>query len=74
MRHASAWLACLFFSGAIGTAQADTNPIPPEMRRAEQLGWFDPEASLTALDRIQPQIRGEEAEIELLTLRGMALS
>ena len=71
-RLASTWLACLFFAGGIATAQADTPSIPPEMQRAEQLGWFDPEASLAALDRIQPQIRGEEAEIEALTLRGFA--
>jgi len=71
-RLASAWLACLFFSVGIATSQADTPSIPPEMQRAEQLGWFDPEASLAALDRIQPQIRGEEAEIEALTLRGFA--
>ena len=71
-RLANAWLACLFFLGGIATAQADIPSIPPEMHRAEQLGWFDPEASLAALDRIQPQIHGDEAEIEMLTLRGFA--
>src|SRR5438309_1281826 len=71
-RLASAWLACLFLAGGIAAARADTPSIPPEMQRAEQLGWFDPEASLGLLDRIQPQIHGEEAEIEALTLRGFA--
>ncbi|MFL6606329.1 MAG: diguanylate cyclase domain-containing protein [Steroidobacteraceae bacterium] len=71
-RVASAWLACLFFAGGVAAAQADAPSLPPEMQRAEQLGWFDPEASLALLDKIQPQIHGEEAEIEALTLRGFA--
>lgn len=70
-RLASACLVCLFFAGGIAAAQT-LSSIPPEMQRAEQLGWFDPEASLALLDRIQPQIQGDEAEIEALTLRGFA--
>src|SRR3954470_22626228 len=71
-RLANAWLACLLFFGGIATAQADTPSIASDIQRAEQLGWFDPEASLAALDRIQPQIHAEEPEIEVLTLRGFA--
>src|SRR5690349_8977376 len=71
-RLASAFLACMFLSAGIATAQADIPSFPPEMQRAEQLGWFDPEASLALLDRVQRQIHGEEAEIEALTLRGFA--
>jgi len=71
-RLANAWLACLFLFGGIATAQADTPSIASEMQRAEQLGWFDPEASVAALDLLQPQIHGEQAEIEILTLRGFA--
>jgi len=53
-------------------AQAEPALISLEVQRAEQLGWFDPDASLALLDSVQPQVRGEQAEVEVLTLRGFA--
>lgn len=67
-----AGLACLLGTVASLTAQAEPVPIASEVQRAEQLGWFDPDASLALLDTIQPQIHGEQAEVEILTLRGFA--
>ncbi len=67
-----AGLACLLVTAAHLTAQAEPALISWEVQRAEQLGWFDPDASLALLDTVQPQIRGERAEVEVLTLRGFA--
>jgi len=67
-----AGLACLLLTAATLTAQAEPAPVASEVLRAEQLGWFDPDASLALLDTIQPQIQGEQAQVEMLTLRGFA--
>lgn len=67
-----AGLACLLLMAANLAVQAEPAPIASEVHRAEQLGWFDPEASLALLDTIQPKIQGEQAQVEVLTLRGFA--
>lgn len=65
-------LACLLWMAANFPARAEPAQNFPEVQRAEQLGWFDPDASLALLDAIQPRIQAEQAEVEVLTLRGFA--
>jgi diguanylate cyclase (GGDEF)-like protein len=68
---ACAGLAYIFvFLGL--TAQAQPRALDVDLRRAEQLGWFDPEASLALLNTLEPRVHDEAGELELLTLRGFA--
>lgn len=65
-------LACLLWTATNLPAWAEPARNFPDVQRAEQLGWFDPDAALALLDTIQPRIQDEPAEVEVLTLRGFA--
>jgi diguanylate cyclase (GGDEF)-like protein len=68
---AGAGLAYIFLFLGL-TAHADPRALSAQLQRAEQLGWFDAEASLASLETLEPQIQDPAAELELLTLRGFA--
>jgi diguanylate cyclase (GGDEF)-like protein len=63
---------CLLLATASLTARAEPSILATQLRRAEQLGWFDPDAALALLDTLQSQVQGEQTEVEALTLRGFA--
>lgn len=69
---ASAWLAWMLLAMISVPARAETDTLTADLQRAERLGWFDPEASLAWLDKLQPRVQDARSEIEWLTLRGFA--
>src|SRR5581483_11237378 len=65
-------LAGLLWTAANFPVQAEPAQKFSEVQRIEQLGWYDPDAALALLDTIQPRLHSEQAEVEVLTLRGFA--
>jgi diguanylate cyclase (GGDEF)-like protein len=63
-----AWLGT-----AVAHASAAGEP-ESQINRAEELAWSDPRQALSELDRIRPAAADDDAAIEFLTVRGMALA
>jgi GGDEF domain-containing protein len=53
-------LARLLLAGSGVTSRAEPPTIHSEVRRAEQLGWLDPDASLALLDTLQSRIHDQQ--------------
>lgn len=66
-------LVVALLATAVARASAPSRPADP-LSRAEELAWSDPKQALAELDRIRPAAAGADAEVELLTVRGMAVA